>query len=275
MISDNALFATIDLEDFYLGTSLPFPEFNRIPAKFIPHTVITFYKLKPFIQKGALYCTVLKTHYGLPQAGALSQERLFDHLERNGYFQLFHTPSIFPNHNGTVRFSLVVDDFAVVWSNKTDMNHFIQTLRQLYTVKVEWSGGKYLGMTIDINRQERHVTLSMPGYIITKLLRRVRPQGVKSATTPAIYIAPNYKSLAQRELQVVVGTLLYYARSVDSPILTAVHELGSVQSKPTLQSLEDGTTSTVRVLTPELWYQVPRLVHAATNPIRRLILVPY
>jgi hypothetical protein len=66
------------------------------------------------------------------QSGALSQERLFDHLERNGYYRLFHTPSIFRNHNGTVRFSLVVDDFAVVWSNKTDMNHFIKTLRQLY-----------------------------------------------------------------------------------------------------------------------------------------------
>ncbi len=252
MISDNAQFSNIDLEDFYLGTSLPFPEFIRIPAKFIPKKVITFYKLKPFIQKGALYCTVLKTHYGLLQAGALSQERLFDHLERNVYFKVFHTPSIFRNHNGTVRFSLVVDDFAIVWSNKTDMNHFIQTQRQLYTVKVDWNGGKYLGMTIDINRQERHVTLSMPGYI-TKLLRRGRPQGVKSATTPAIYITPNYKSpkaqtatidetplaslAQQRELQVVVGTLLYYARSVDPSILTAVHELGSVQSKPTLQDL--------------------------------------
>ncbi len=73
--------------------------------------------------------------------------------------------SYFHNHNGTVRFSLVVDDFAVVWSSKTDMNHFIQTLRQLYTVEVDWNGGKYLGMTIDINRKERHVTLSMPGYI--------------------------------------------------------------------------------------------------------------
>jgi hypothetical protein len=73
------------------------------------------------------------------------------------------------------------------------MTHFIKTLRQLYTVKVDWNGSKYLGMTIDINRKERYVTLFMPGYT-TKLLRRVRPQGVKSATTPATYIAPNYKS---------------------------------------------------------------------------------
>jgi hypothetical protein len=44
--------------------------------------------------------------------------------------------------------------------------------------------------------------------------------------------------LQQYELQVIVGTLLYYARAVDSAILTAVHELGSVQSKPTLQDVK-------------------------------------
>ncbi len=84
----------------------------------------------------------------------------------------------------------------------------------------------------------------MPGYI-TKLLRRIRPQGgLKGAITPSVYQPPNYKSPKaqtatidaspqatkeqQHELQVVVGTLLYYARTVDPSILTAVHELGSV-----------------------------------------------
>ena len=41
----------------------------------------------------------------------------------------------------------------------------------------------------------------------------------------------------QHELQVVVGTLLYYARTVDPSILTAVHELGSVQAKPTAKDM--------------------------------------
>jgi hypothetical protein len=92
----------------------------------------------------------------------------------------------------------------------------------------------------------------MPGYI-ARLLKRVRPDGIKGATTPSIYSAPNYKSRSaqtatvdvsplaspsqQHELQVVVGTLLYYARTVDPSILTAVHELGSVQAKPTLNDL--------------------------------------
>ncbi len=36
MISDNYSFATVDLEDFYLGTSLPHPEYIRIPTRLIP-----------------------------------------------------------------------------------------------------------------------------------------------------------------------------------------------------------------------------------------------
>ena len=204
------------------------------------------------MHKGALYCAVLKTHYGLPQAGALSQERLFCHLAKHGYTQLPHSPSLFRNSDGSIRFALVVDDFAVIWKNKASVKHFVQTLRKLYTVKVDWQGTKYLGMDIAIDRTNRHVTLSMPGYV-EKLLRKVRPKGIKGAATPSVYQAPNYKSPQaqtatvdgsppataeqQHELQVVVGTLLYYARTVDPAILTAVHELGSVQSKPTLKDM--------------------------------------
>ncbi len=98
-----------------------------------------------------------------------------------------------------------------------------------------------------------YATLSMPGYF-TKLLKRVRPDGIKSATTPSIYIVPNYKTARtqtatndaspaaskeqQLELQVVVGTLLYYARTVDPSTLTVLNELGSVQARPTLNDMK-------------------------------------
>jgi hypothetical protein len=252
MISDNCSFATVDLEDFYLGTTLPHPEYIRIPTRFIPKKVIDFYKLKKYLHKGALYCIVLKTHYGLPQAGALSQDRLFQHLEVNGYHQLFHAPALFRNQDGSIRFALVVDDFAVVWSSSNAMQHFLNTLRKLYTIKVDFQGLKYLGISIDICRPKRHVTLSMPGYV-AKLLKRVRPNGVKGASTPSVYAPVNYSQPAaqkatvdssplasaaqQKELQVVVGTLLYYARTVDPSILTSVHELGSVQAKPTINDM--------------------------------------
>jgi hypothetical protein len=92
-----------------------------------------------------------------------------------------------------------VDDFAVVWSSAKSMQHFIDTLRKLYTIKIDYVGLKYLGINIDVNQKQRHVTLSMPGYI-AKLLKRVRPAGVKAASTPSVYSAPNYKKNEFRRL---------------------------------------------------------------------------
>jgi hypothetical protein len=172
-----------------------------------------------------------------------------EHFLRSGYLSTSKsTTGVF------AFFALVVDDFAVVWKDKTSVDRFIDTLRKLYTVTVDWDGSKYLGMKISINRIQCHVTVSMPGYI-EKLLRKVRPNGIKGAATPGtIYHPPNYKSpkmqtatidatplatkIQQHELQVVVGTLLYYARTVDPSILTAIHELGSVQSQPTIQDMK-------------------------------------
>ncbi len=124
--------------------------------------------------------------------------------------------------------------------------------RHCFKVKVNWAGNKYLGMDIDVDRSNRHVTLSMPGCI-SRLLQRVRPDSEKGASTPGIYTPPNYhnpithkatvdtSSLVsdsdKKQLQSVVGTLLYYSRAVNPSIATAVHYLGSIQSKPTTNDM--------------------------------------
>ena len=105
-----------------------------------------------FLHRGALYCLVHKTHYGLPQSGALSQQRLFKHLAAHGYHQLPHTPSFFRNETGTVRFGLVVDDFAVLWTDRTALNHLLTTLTQLYQIKVNYEGTKQVPWDDDRNR---------------------------------------------------------------------------------------------------------------------------
>jgi hypothetical protein len=66
MISEDAQWSTIDLTDFYLGTDLPHPEYIRIQTSLIPTDVIDFFDLHKFIDKQCMYCSVHKTHYGLP-----------------------------------------------------------------------------------------------------------------------------------------------------------------------------------------------------------------
>ena len=43
------------------------------------------------------------------------------------------------------------------------VNHLITTLKLLYDITIDWTGGKYLGFTIAFNHNLRYVDLSMPG----------------------------------------------------------------------------------------------------------------
>ena len=183
-----------------------------------------------------------------------------------------------------------MDDFAVLWTRKEDFNHLLKTLTKLYKIKVNYKGNKYLGMTIGINRKERHVTLTMPGYV-DKLLRRVKPEDIKGAHTPAIYIPPNYKTnvtqratmdtskLAsaseQKYLQSVIGTLLYYSRAVDPTLCTASHELGSIQSAPTQNDLIklDRLLAYACIHASQQRHQVLCLHHEVQYDVRRILLM--
>jgi hypothetical protein len=63
----------------------------------------------------------------------------------------------------------------------------------------------------------------------------------QAATTQqaTVDVSPMASPTQTHELQVVVGTLLYYARNVDPAVLTVVHELGSVQARPTSNDLKE------------------------------------
>ena len=68
-------------------------------------------------------------------------------------------------------------------------------------------------------------------------MRRFALPPPSTAQTATVDSSPLATPAQQHELQVVIGTLLYYARTVDPTILTAVHELGSVQSCPTVNDM--------------------------------------
>ena len=112
---------------------------------------------------------------------------------------------------------------------------------------------KFLGFTLHHNRSTRSLSLSYPGYVTT-LLTRLRPPGLPPAASPTLYTPPSYGSKAPqsptgpdisppasatqvKELQVAVGYLLYYGRSVDARILTATCALASEQAAPTLATI--------------------------------------
>jgi hypothetical protein len=248
-----AHWATLDINDFYLGTPLDRNEYIKIALRFIPPNTIKRYTLDPFINTGYIYFRLDRTLWGLAQAGYLSQQRLIKHLKSFGFHEYKNTPMLFHHVTRNIIFSLVVDDFGIKYHHRPDVEYLMTCLAPIYTYKIDWTGSRYLGFTIKFSVSPtgaRSVSLSMPEYI-PKALQRFRPLGLKPASTPAIYTPPSYgrhgppldtttdtspllDSSFITEIQAITGVLLYYARAVDSLILPAVHSISQSQSKPTL-----------------------------------------
>jgi hypothetical protein len=58
-----------------------------------------------------------------------------------------------------------VDDFVVQYVGKEHAQHLIDALETDYTVSKDLAGGIYCGITLKWDYENKHVDLSMPGYI--------------------------------------------------------------------------------------------------------------
>jgi len=203
--------------------------------------------------KAGLHTIAVKGIYGLPQAGILAQRQLIGHLAIHGYHQAEDTPCLFRHTSRNIAFTLVVDDFGVKHSTRADLEHLLTSLREVYTVKESKDGLKYIGIKIGFDRPNRSVSLSMPLYIEKALqrfdyMKTYQFKRSKSCQSPTIYVTPNYNTREQtarpldvsepmpemvKYVQTVLGSLLYYARAIDSTILVAVNKIAACQTTPT------------------------------------------
>jgi hypothetical protein len=81
--SPYAHFMTGDLKDFYLNTPMDKYKYMRIPVSIIPDSIMTEYKLTPFIDH--VYVEIRKGMYSLPQAGRIANDQLTKFLSPYGY----------------------------------------------------------------------------------------------------------------------------------------------------------------------------------------------
>jgi hypothetical protein len=253
-----AKFATADIKDYYLGTPLvdkygnPAVEYMRIKLDHIPQDVQDMYNLADFVHHDHVYMEISKSIYGLPQAGRQAQDRLVKHLKADGYTQCKNTPSLFRHNTRDIAFTLVVDDFGIMYTRDEDLEHFLGTLRKQYEITEDRGTlQKYVGITIEHDRDANTITLSMPGYI-EKALVRFGMSTARGVSSPAVYVPPEYGAkitydevvddtpitAAQKtRIQQIVGVLLFYARAVDPTMLCAVNKLASSQAAPSPATL--------------------------------------
>jgi hypothetical protein len=238
-----------------LGTPLERYEYLRIPIAIIPDEIIEQYNLRALVRDGAVYVEIRKGMYGLPQAGKLANDLLEKRLAPHGYYQCRHTPGLWRHKWRPVLFSLVVDDFGVKYVGKRHADHLVAALKDNYQISEDWEGKLYCGITLEWDYKNRTVDLSMPGYIEAALhkYQHLKPQRKQHA--PHRWERPIYgakQQMAKPEddspllppekitlIQQIVGTLLYYARAVDSNLLVALGTIAANQAKATEATMED------------------------------------
>ena len=252
-----ARYMTVDLKDFYLNTPLDRYEYMRIPVTVIPPDIMEQYNLADLVEGGFVMVEIRKGIYGLPQAGILANDLLLIRLAGGGYYPAPHTPGLFLHESRPLSFTLWVDDFGVKYSEKQHVVDLLELLRLYYTMKVDWTGALYLGVTLKWDYIKRTVDLSMPGYIERALRRFQHPAPVRPQHSPHAWTPPQFGAATQLTdapdtsppllpsgitlLQQIIGVLLYYARILDSTMLVTLGTLASAQAKGTEATMQAAT----------------------------------
>ena len=177
-------------------------------------------------------------------------------------------PCLFRHIDNDVSFTLVLDDFGIKFSSLAGAKLLIATLQAFYSLKVDWTGSQYLGMSIKLDRINGTLSLSMPGYI-AKVSQRFKSP--KQAASPGVYVLPVYGARVQyvsatatdeppltaaeaTEVRGKVGLILSYARAIDPTILPAVTAIASEQAAlvphdPCLKSIGSSPTAPLTLTT--------------------------
>jgi Reverse transcriptase (RNA-dependent DNA polymerase) len=244
-----ARFMTLDIKDFYLNTIMKWEDrvYMRIPERAIPESIRKKYNVE--IVDGMAYVEVTKGMYGLKQAGRLANEQLTEFLAEHGYAPCAITSGLWKHETRPITFTLVVDDFGIKYINADDKNHLIGVLRKKYIISEDPTGTKYCGLHIAWDYQNGTCDISMPGYIERALLRFAHQHDGNPQHAPQPHETPDYGAKVQfaaqpdqsplltpkdtKRIQEILGTLLYYARAVDSTLLVGLGTLASEQTKGT------------------------------------------
>ena len=186
-----------DLSNFYLETPMDDYEYMRIPLWVVPDAIMDEYKLHDLVVNGNLYVEIRKGMYGLPQSGRIANDRLIALLKPHGYAPVPITPGLWKHDTLPITFTLVVDDFAVKYTDRKHAEHLMNSLKENYSVSEDWAGTKYCGIQLDWDYDQRTCDLSMPGYIDRAIQRFQHPSPARPQHAPHEWQKPNYGAKTQ------------------------------------------------------------------------------
>ncbi len=138
---------------------------------------------------------------------------------------------------------------------KEHADHFISCLKtETYKLTKDWAAGDlYCGISLRWDYDKRWLDISMPGYIKKQLLKYEyimrQIQHCPYSLEPKRYRADAQAPLPQdisrklnekeiKQVQKIVGSILYYARAVDMIVLMVLSTIANEQTKGMERTLE-------------------------------------
>ena len=159
-------------------------------------------------------------------------------MARHGYQKSKYTEGLFAHTTRKIAFALVVEDIAIKYVDKADVDHLLSCIKERYPIKVGWEAKQYIGINLDWNYEEGEVLLSMKNYV-KQALEQFKHENPKqfhygpSKMGPIQYGAkvqyskPVDKTTISEEdhkfIQQVIGKFLIYARAIDPTMLHALN----------------------------------------------------
>jgi hypothetical protein len=161
----------------------------------------------------------------------------------------------FHNPGSTCAWKTLASNTLVTNTSST----FLPTLRtKTYDIAKDWKGNLYCGISLSWNYDKQYVDIAMPAYIAKQLLWYEHPHPTKPLHCPynpnpikysqdnqaaaLIETSPKLNKANKKRIQQIVGSFLYYARTVNPTIFMALSAIASQQAAPT-ELLKTHTTA--------------------------------
>jgi hypothetical protein len=253
--TEGSKYMCLYIKNFYLTAPLGRFEYMKMPLELFPEWIKIQYDLEKYALNRFVYLEMWQAVWGLLQAGILEIKLLRCHLLPHSYYKCNNTPSLWKNQTCPIAFTLVVDNFGVKYVGKKHADHLIQCIKETYELTEDWTGDSYCGIKLNWNYDVRMLNILMPTRYIKKLLQKYKycvppkPQhcpyspspiqyGAKAQTPILVNISPKLSPNNIKEIQQIIGSILYYAWAVDITVLMALSSIAIKQTKGTTNMMQ-------------------------------------
>ena len=143
----------------------------------------------------------------------IAHDDLVEQLSKHGYHKSKYTEGLFIHETRQIAFTLVVDDFAIKYIDKADVDHLLMCLQEECPVKVDWDSQQYIGINFTWNYGGDEVLLNMKDYVNQALKQFNHP------TPKQFHYGPSKVDLIK------IGAKIQYSPDIDNrPISEIEHE---------------------------------------------------